>query len=560
MTNRLPTNARVRIALLVLALAATACTDVTASGPAPVPPLQVLTCRASVAEARVACDAPPPMAARAEIFGGQGTNVQLASSNVAYDAGTEAFTFDVTLTNLRASALGSPDGTASPRVFFHDGPVATVGTGIVTVENADGTMVGTGANQPYFEYCCSVPPDGTSAPRTWRLSVPPSVQQFAFRVYVSAPLHTVAPFRVFSPGQHLDHVYLAAGGNTTCASADTGLHCWGENASGQAGASGGGMVTLPFRLAHAMAMPVVYPGETHACATSFTEGVWCWGDNAHGQLGTGDSAGGPTPRQAATPTPFHRAYAGRGFTCGLDGNGYPYCWGDNTYGTLGDGTTASHPLPAAIDWPRFYEELDVGGETACASVGLGEVTCWGRNDWGQLGRPSTATCAGVPCSPTPDTVRTAYRMDQTVVGESFACGVGIGAVICWGRNDHGQLGVGGTDSIAPPSPVIGLSSVTLLAAGDRHACALVAAQIRCWGWRPAFGGGTGWATEPEPAPNPAGLTFLDVAAGAEHTCGFAIETWAYYCWGQNGRGQLGNGTLSPAGEPVRVAGQRPPDP
>ena len=39
-----------------------------------------------------------------------------------------------------------------------------------------------------------------------------------------------------------------------------------------------------------------------------------------------------------------------------------------------------------------------------------------------------------------------------------------------------------------------------------------------------------------------------------HTCGIAADGFAY-CWGSNGSGELGDGTLRDSSTPVRVAGQ-----
>jgi alpha-tubulin suppressor-like RCC1 family protein len=49
-----------------------------------------------------------------------------------------------------------------------------------------------------------------------------------------------------------------------------------------------------------------------------------------------------------------------------------------------------------------------------------------------------------------------------------------------------------------------------------------------------------------------GHTFLSISAGGEHTCG-VIEDGSLYCWGRNVLGQLGDGSTTDAGTPVRVS-------
>jgi alpha-tubulin suppressor-like RCC1 family protein len=50
-----------------------------------------------------------------------------------------------------------------------------------------------------------------------------------------------------------------------------------------------------------------------------------------------------------------------------------------------------------------------------------------------------------------------------------------------------------------------------------------------------------------------GLTFTQVSAGSDHTCGITGAGVAY-CWGYNGNGQLGNNSTTPSNAPVAVSG------
>jgi hypothetical protein len=124
----------------------------------------------------------------AVVIGGQGVYMQLTSSNLSYDTISQIYQFDGTVKNLMNEAMGTPDGTtADPggiQVFFRTGPTTTSGTGTVSVDNEDGTATFTAANQPYFAYHEILAKNQTSAPRTWRLIVPPTVLSFTFTLYV----------------------------------------------------------------------------------------------------------------------------------------------------------------------------------------------------------------------------------------------------------------------------------------------------------------------------------------------------------------------------------------
>lgn len=151
--------------------------------------LQAFDCRAVVSGApSVSCTPAAPSAgqARGTIIGGQNAYVTLTSSNLAYDAGLDVFSFDATLQNLMNEAMGTPDGVtpaaAGIRVFFLEEPAGNGGN--VSVINQDGTGFFTAANQPHFTYSEILDKDEVSASKTWQFSVPDGVTSFTFRVLV----------------------------------------------------------------------------------------------------------------------------------------------------------------------------------------------------------------------------------------------------------------------------------------------------------------------------------------------------------------------------------------
>jgi alpha-tubulin suppressor-like RCC1 family protein len=141
--------------------------------------------------------------------------------------------------------------------------------------------------------------------------------------------------------------------------------------------------------------------------------------------------------------------------------------------------------------------------------------------------------------------------------------------LCWGGNDHGNLGDGSTAASRPvPGPVSGSSStpagvssgVEEIAVGEQHACAVMATtQVQCWGY--GFYGQLGTGSQidrhiPTPVADLPGAfgTSDSVTAGTTTSCALAANLNAY-CWGDGTDGELGDGKSGAAndsGSPVAV--------
>lgn len=101
-----------------------------------------------------------------------------------------------------------------------------------------------------------------------------------------------------------------------------------------------------------------------------------------------------------------------------------------------------------------------------------------------------------------------------------------------------------------------LTAIKSISAGRSHTCATTrSGRVFCWGWNGSgqLGDGTVRAA-PHPVPRKVlGLTNVsDLSVGGLHTC--AIANDAAWCWGENSFGQLGDDTTTSRSFPTQVSG------
>lgn len=142
-------------------------------------------------------------------------------------------------------------------------------------------------------------------------------------------------------------------------------------------------------------------------------------------------------------------------------------------------------------------------------------------------------------------------------GQYHACGLRSDHTLwCWGLNTSGQVGTGTGDAFfVKPAQAGGATDWASVSAGTVSTCALSqAGKLSCWGSN-GFGQlGDGTLTA-RSSPNPVGGGFTDwiaFDAGSFHTCGIR-EGGALYCWGRNNAGQVGDGTTADKKDPTLVS-------
>ncbi|MBX3313773.1 MAG: hypothetical protein KF906_05575 [Actinobacteria bacterium] len=129
-----------------------------------------------------------------------------------------------------------------------------------------------------------------------------------------------------------------------------------------------------------------------------------------------------------------------------------------------------------------------------------------------------------------------------------------GTAKCWGYNYDGRVGDGTTTNRLTPTTVTGLTGATAITAGGGgHSCALLTnGTAKCWGNNGSGQLGDGTTTNRLTPTTVTGLTGATaITPGGGHSCALLTNGTAK-CWGNNVDGQLGDGTTTNRLTPVTV--------
>jgi len=281
-------------------------------------------------------------------------------------------------------------------------------------------------------------------------------------------------------------------------------------------------------------------GLNHYCALRSDGTVWCWGDNDHGQLGNGTTNFSRSPvevidsRFNSPLSGVSAIYAGWNSSCASHPllTGETMCWGEDNKDKLSISSQSVDQLNPAFS-TRSVKQVAIGEFHACFLFPDGTDSCNGESSVGELGTGLNVS-NGV----------------ATAVGDGHSCALlANGSARCWGIDNHGELGDGSPSPISSvPVVVSGISgsvSAMAVSAGYAHTCATRAnGTISCWGDNGSgqLGDGTIMDRYVPTAVMGIGNVFATVA-GEFHSCAL-IADGTVLCWGSNNAGQLGDGTFS----------------
>ena len=210
--------------------------------------------------------------------------------------------------------------------------------------------------------------------------------------------------------------------------------------------------------------------------------------------------------------------------------------------------------PAAVDLPASVSQVATSNSTEYALLTNGTVWAWGFGNYGQLGNDTTDDAPRVPVEVHfPAGVKIASLPTDAMPFNTALALDTSGQAWGWGMDSDGQLCQGNRH--AYPAPVaIALPDVTVLSGAGDHALYDSDGTVYACGVNGYGDLGDGTMTPsftPVVVSDLAGdpikaLVSSDVGSGA------LLADGAYYDWGYNAQGQLGDGTVLSSSVPVHV--------
>jgi E3 ubiquitin-protein ligase HERC3 len=337
---------------------------------------------------------------------------------------------------------------------------------------------------------------------------------------------TVDGYQAVDLGAGRAATQIAVGPQFSCALLDDAtVKCWGTNGSGQLGQGdtlargddpgelGDALGPVRMLTGEPVLARFIAAGQGTACAIRLDDRIICWGNNSYGQLGPGRTEiDVPIPDSTidvgtgAIPSSMQIGGPGGAHVCTIIGGARQglKCWGYNGVGALGLGNNlplSPDQLGDMMPWVDLgsgfglpdassVAEVALGHRSSCARSSSGIVKCWGYGFYGlgsgnqDLGNEPMEMGDALPDVPLPGFASTLFAG-----GYHFCATMDDGAVICWGRNDQGQLGLDATDNggdePAEPLAPTSFGGEAIAGAGDELASCVVGAgacgEVWCWG-------------------------------------------------------------------------------
>lgn len=333
------------------------------------------------------------------------------------------------------------------------------------------------------------------------------------------------------------------------------LFAWGDNSSGTLGNGATEASSTPVAIDSSVKFTQISAGFDHVLALSESGRVYAWGSSEYGQLGinTNLPVTSPTPVPTLNEITCVAISAGKHFSLALTEDGHIYAWGNNASLQLGEavataGTQQSTPRRIPFPASAFFTEINAGYSSASAMTNDGSIFLWGKNTFFQLGTDTES-------SKLPQPLSLSAQPKTIALGEEYTTVLYLdGTLKSIGRNAYGQFGnaaVSENGTTVFKSAHADTPIFSAICAGEYHTVALTASGDIYTAGR-AIG-----AHAEEKNTTFTKLTLPDHTIATAIFAGYAdsaaiTQSGTVLTWGENGSGQLGNGTNTSEAAPKAV--------
>jgi len=339
------------------------------------------------------------------------------------------------------------------------------------------------------------------------------------------------------------------------------LFSWGNNGWGQLGNGTVIAHTSPlditsfFNLETGEIIIDVFPSLMHSFVITSSR-VFSWGNNGHGQLGDNSITYRTSPVDITSSfslddnEEINELTLGNFHSIAITSNERLFVWGANDVGQLGNGSVSNKYSP--VELLESYQKLSHGEKHTIALNDQGQIFSWGNNDYGQLGDTTYVTRSQAVQITSYFGLENGEVIIDVIAGRNYSIAItSNNRIFAWGENFEGIISSSRSSTPIDVTTFFDFlnadETIKELFFGDYHAFGVTSNdRIFAWGHnnQGQLGDGTIIA-----ANNPIVLSLqlsenesiVDFALGQFHTIARSSNN-RIFAWGLNTSGQIGNGT------------------